>query len=33
MPLLVTEALMTIATPDLERLVTFYQHLLGQEPV
>lgn len=32
MPLLVTEALMTIATPDLEQSVTFYQHLLGQEP-
>ena len=24
---------MTIATPDWERLVTFYQHLLGQAPV
>jgi catechol 2,3-dioxygenase-like lactoylglutathione lyase family enzyme len=28
-----TAALMTIATPNLERLVDFYQHLFNQPPV
>jgi len=33
MPLHHTAALLTISTPNLDRLMEFYQHLLDQEPV